>query len=206
MEALKRCLRWIAPDGDNLDPHLKPQIDFFLQNGQVMPELAYIGHVEELQDDWPALVSAFFGPKPGAQVRQVLEHDRLHVRSKGSDHYYDSESLGGLDSKFSLLNMSDSVREIIAEAFRVDEVCLGYQHSRADPRAVMTEQDMEDAMAQNAKENEAAQKAFADAAKVNADEMEAANKAFADAADKEAANKAFADAAAAASAAPSRSL
>merc|ERR1711865_1170510 len=106
-------------------------------------------------------------------------------------------SLGGLGSKFSLLNMSDSVREIIAEAFRVDEVCLGYQHSRADPRAVMTEQDMEDAAAQNA---------FADAAKVNADEMEAANKAFADAAETEAANKAFADAAAATSAAPSRSL
>ena len=181
MEALKRCLRWIAPDGDNLDPHLKPQIDFFLQNGQVMPELAYIGHVEELQDDWPALVSAFFCPKPGAQVRQVLEHDRLHVRSKGSDHYYDSESLGGLDSKFSLLNMSDSVREIIAEAFRVDEVCLGYQHSRAKSEP-MTEQEMEDAMVQTTKENEAAQKAFADAAKVNADQKEAANKAFADAA------------------------
>jgi hypothetical protein len=88
--------------------------------------------------------------------------------------------------------MSDSVREIIAEAFRVDEVCLGYQHSRADSRAVMTEQDMEEAMAQTTKENEAAQKAFADAAKVNADEKEAAIKAFADAA--------------AANAAPGRSL
>jgi|TARA_B110001469_G_C9558603_1_gene277060 hypothetical protein len=182
----------MAPDADNLDPHLKPQIDFFLRDGLVMPELAYIGHVEELQDDWPAIVSAFFGAKPGAQVRQILEHDRLHVRSKGSDHYYDSESLGGLGANFALLNMSDSVREIIAEAFRVDEVCLGYQHSRADSRAVMTEQDMEEAMAQTTKENEAAQKAFADAAKVNADEKEAAIKAFADAA--------------AANAAPGRSL
>lgn len=41
---------------------------------------------------------------------------------------------------------------------------------------------MEEAMAQSAKENEAAQKAFADAAKVNADGVDAANRAFADAA------------------------
>merc|ERR1712194_812200 len=99
----------------------------FLQNGQVMPELAYIGQVENLQDDWPALVSEFFGPKPGAQVRRILQHDRLHIRSKNSDHYY--ESLGGLDSKFYHLNMSDSVRDIIADAFRLDEVCLGYHTS-----------------------------------------------------------------------------
>ena len=121
MEALKRCLRWIAPDAHNLDPHLKPQIDFFLHEGRVLPQLAYVGHVEELQHDWPALVSAFFGPKPGAQVHQILEHDRLHVRSKGSERYYDSEALAALDAKFSLAHMSESVREIIAEAFRVDE-------------------------------------------------------------------------------------
>ena len=182
MEALKRCLRWIAPDAHNLDPHLKPQIDFFLHEGRVLPQLAYVGHVEELQHDWPALVSAFFGPKPGAQVRQILEHDRLHVRSKGSERYYDSEALAALDAKFSLAHMSESVREIIAEAFRVDEVCLGYQHSRAEARATLSEQQMEAAMAQSAKENEAAQKAFADAAKANAEGVDAANRAFADAA------------------------
>ena len=124
---LNHCLRWLAPDADLLDPHLKPQIDFFLQNDQVMPQLAYIGQVETLVDDWPALVSEFFGPTSGAQVRRILEHDRLHIRSKVSDHYY--ESLGGLDSKFYHLHMSDSVRAVIADAFRVDEVCLGYQHA-----------------------------------------------------------------------------
>ena len=54
-------------------------------------------------------------------MHQILEHDRLHVRSKGSERYYDSEALAALDAKFSLANMSESVREIIAEAFRVDE-------------------------------------------------------------------------------------
>ena len=127
MAVLNHCLRWLAPDADLLDPHLKPQIDFFLQNDQVMPQLAYIGQVETLVDDWPALVSEFFGPTSGAQVRRILEHDRLHIRSKVSDHYY--ESLGGLDSKFYHLHMSDSVRAVIADAFRVDEVCLGYQHA-----------------------------------------------------------------------------
>ena len=60
-------------------------------------------------------------------------------------------------------------------------MCLGYQHSRAEARAALTEQQMEEARAQSAKENEAAQKAFADAAKVNADGLDAANRAYADA-------------------------
>ena len=61
-------------------------------------------------------------------------------------------------------------------------MCLGYQHSRAEARATLSEQEMEAAMAQSAKENEAAQKAFADAAKANAEGVDAANRAFADAA------------------------
>ena len=73
MEALKRCLRWIAPDAHNLDPHLKPQIDFFLHEGRVLPQLAYVGHVEQLQHDWPALVSwgLGFGLGLGLGVEQA---------------------------------------------------------------------------------------------------------------------------------------
>ena len=123
LAVLDRCLRWLEPDSDLLDPHLKPQIDFFLQSDQsVMPRLAYIGHVEMLADDWPALVSEFFGAKASAQVRRVLQNDALHVRSEASDQY----SVGGLDPKFYNLEMGDSTKKIIADAFLVDGVCLGY--------------------------------------------------------------------------------
>ena len=123
LAVLDRCLRWIEPDSDILDPHLKPQIDFFLQADQsVMPELAYIGHVETMVDDWPALVSKFFGKKAGAQVKKLMQKGTLKARSEDSDQY----AVGGLDPKFYNLKMGDSTRRTIADAFLIDEVCLGY--------------------------------------------------------------------------------
>jgi hypothetical protein len=123
LAVLDRCLRWIEPDADILDPHLKPQIDFFLQADQsVMPQLEYIGHVETMVNDWPALVSKFFGKRAGAQVRKVLQRGALKVRSEDSDQY----AVGGLDPKFYNLKMGDSTRRTIADAFLIDEVCLGY--------------------------------------------------------------------------------
>lgn len=123
LAVLDRCLRWIEPDADILDPHLKPQIDFFLQVDQsVMPQLEYIGHVETMVNDWPALVSKFFGKRAGAQVRKILQRGALKVRSEDSDQY----AVGGLDPKFYNLKMGDSTRRTIADAFLIDEVCLGY--------------------------------------------------------------------------------
>ena len=123
LAVLDRCLRWIEPDADILDPHLKPQIDFFLQADQaVMPQLEYIGHVETMTDDWPALVGKFFGKKAGAQVKKVMQRGALKVRSEDSDQYH----VDGLDPKFYNLKMGESTRRTIADAFLVDEVCLGY--------------------------------------------------------------------------------
>merc|ERR1712216_819152 len=87
-----------------------------------MPKLEYIGHVEKLADDWPALVWQFFGAKASAQVRRILQNDALHVRSEASDQY----KLSGLDPRFYNLKLSERVRGVIAAAFLVDEVCLGY--------------------------------------------------------------------------------
>jgi len=123
LAVLDRCLRWIEPDADILDPHLKPQIDFFLQADQsVLPQLEYIGHVETMTDDWPALVGKFFGKKAGAQVKKVMQRGALKVRSEDSDQYH----VDGLDPKFYNLKMGESTRRTIADAFLIDEVCLGY--------------------------------------------------------------------------------
>ena len=123
LAVLDRCLRWIEPDADIMDPHLKPQIDFFLQADQsVLPQLEYIGHVETMTDDWPALVGKFFGKKAGAQVKKVMQRGALKVRSEDSDQYH----VDGLDPKFYNLKMGESTRRTIADAFLIDEVCLGY--------------------------------------------------------------------------------
>ena len=49
-------------------------------------------------------------------------HLALKVRSEDSDQYH----VDGLDPKFYNLKMGESTRRTIADAFLIDEVCLGY--------------------------------------------------------------------------------
>merc|ERR1712166_1190929 len=54
--------------------------------------------------------------------KEAYAKGTLKARSEDSDQY----AVGGLDPKFYNLRMGDSTRRTIADAFLIDEVCLGY--------------------------------------------------------------------------------
>ena len=70
------------------NPHIKPQVDFLLEaNYRATPLLKYVGHIENVTTEWPAIVAHFFGAKPAAQVRAALLEDELHARDGTGGEY-----------------------------------------------------------------------------------------------------------------------
>jgi len=107
---------------EEVDPHLRPSINYLLEpDGSVTPLLAYVGRVETFVDDWPALVTKFFDATKGAQVRELILNDQLHERDSEGEIYSSD-----CPPKFNLEIASESAKAKVAQAFRADEVCLGY--------------------------------------------------------------------------------
>ena len=72
-------------------------------------------------DDWPALVTKFFDATKGAQVRELILNDQLHEHDSEGEIYSSD-----CPPKFNLKIASESAKAKVAQAFRADEVCLGY--------------------------------------------------------------------------------
>lgn len=91
----------------------------------ITPMLKYVGRVETLDEDWPALVSKFFTATAGAQVQQLLRNDQLRERDhQDGDGYADT-----VDPKFDVEITSKEAKEAFYRAFVFDEVCFGYRDS-----------------------------------------------------------------------------
>ena len=109
-----------------VNEHLMLQTSVLMGRGaEVTPLLSFVGAVETINDDWPALAAMFFGAEAGAETGAMLRDGTLHLRNEYSDEYAEAADL-----RFRINLTTPRVRQALASAYRVDEVCLGY---RVDP-------------------------------------------------------------------------
>ena len=121
LNILRQCLLETR-QREKPDPHIKPQVSFFLEPDRtVTPLLAYVGHIEKVVDEWPTLVAAFFGAEQGAQVRASLLEDMLHARDSSGAEYAED-----VPAKFRLQIAAASTRNSVRQAYRADDMCLDY--------------------------------------------------------------------------------
>lgn len=121
LNILHRCLLGLHDQRPN--PHIKPQVDFLLEpNYRATPLLKYVGHIENVTTEWPAIVARFFGAKPAAQVRAALLEDELHARDGTGGEYANN-----VPGQFRLQITNETVRRHVLRAYKVDEVCLDYE-------------------------------------------------------------------------------
>ena len=55
--------------------------------------LSFVGAVETINDDWPALAAMFFGAEAGAETSAMLRDGTLHLRNEFSDEYAEAADL-----------------------------------------------------------------------------------------------------------------
>ena len=120
---LDRCVLRPSEAGEETDPHLKPQINFLLEPPglTVSARLSYVGHVETLDTDWPALVTKFFSAHAGASVAEALHNDSLHTRNSEDDDY-----AANVPSEYEIEIQSAELNSTVEQAYFVDTACLGY--------------------------------------------------------------------------------
>ena len=122
LNVLRECLLGLRED-QRPDPHIKPQLSYLLEpNRTVTPLLSYVGHIENVTNEWPAIVASFFGAEHGAQVRASLLQDVLHARDGSGGEYTED-----VPSKFRLQIAQDATRASVVQAYRADRMCLGYE-------------------------------------------------------------------------------
>ena len=122
LNVVRKCLLGLR-EHQRPDPHIKPQLSYLLEpNRTVTPLLAYVGHIEDVTNQWPAIVAAFFGAEHGAQVRASLLQDVLHARDGSRGEYAED-----VPSKFRLQIAQDATRATVMQAYRADALCLGYE-------------------------------------------------------------------------------
>ena len=132
LQVLERCVLVMADEAwrkahlrATVDEHLMLQTSVLMgRDAEVTPLLSFVGAVETMNDDWPALVATFFGAEAGAEVGAGLRNGTLHLRDQNSDQYAEPT-----DQRFRVNITTPSVRRALAAAYRVDEVCLGYDGS-----------------------------------------------------------------------------
>ena len=111
---------------------VQPQIDFVLEEwsdqrgdsddrrAQVTSLLSYVGRVENLADDWSALVERVFGLDAAKKVHTSLQDPSNHERNREDEAY-----MGGVDPKFNAHVESASAQARIKRAYQVDADCYG---------------------------------------------------------------------------------
>ena len=94
--------------------------------------LQYLGHLERIMSELPALAHHFFGPITANGVRSALKKGNAHSRDRYSDSYSGGQEL----SRFNLnaSQLSHNVRAAVASSYLFDSVCLGLQQ-RGKPAA-----------------------------------------------------------------------
>ena len=123
LAVLDRC---VLHKTAQIDMHMTAQNNFLLDpeprgSLTVTPRLAYVGHVETIATDWPALVSKFFGADAAIRVGEDLRSGELHHRNR-NDVAYSNTTF----AKYNLRIQFPIANATIERAYFVDKVCLGY--------------------------------------------------------------------------------
>ena len=128
LNILRRCLLGLR-ERERPNPHIKVQASFLLEPDRTVTSLlAYVGHIEKITTEWPALVAAFFGAEHGAQVKASLLQDVLHARDGAGGEYAPD-----VPSQFRLQIASMPARTSVMQAYQADRLCLGYEGPSPSP-------------------------------------------------------------------------
>ena len=108
-------------DGSLSNAHLLPQVTFLMEDGKVMPSLAYLGRVENILDDLPAIAAELFhDSKAAAEARYLLNYTHARHRHESS---YGADPVANLN----VSQMRYDTKAMLVGSYIAAYMCLEYQ-------------------------------------------------------------------------------
>ena len=122
------------------DAHVDPQLSFLVQEypgrGLVRLPLTYLGHLERIKTELPAIIREFFGEAAADRIQGELRGDTLHGRQHETPTALESHGLHNFrvdqmrEFKFTPSDIAcPRTLHLLQKAFHIDYECLGYHNA-----------------------------------------------------------------------------